>query len=77
MRRIICYFNDRVKHLTIWDVKLVQGAAMLLAVIIVKLIPPILDVSIWWFAAAAVVIAIRPMWAFFGRGRDIPTTSGD
>jgi len=67
MKKLMRYFNDRVKQLTIWDVKLAQGAAMLLAVIIVKLLPPILDVSIGWFVAAAVVVAIRPMWAFFGR----------
>ncbi len=67
MKNLMRYFNDRVKQLTIWDVKLVQGAAMLLAVIIVKLFPPILDVNIGWFVAAAVVVAIRPMWAFFFR----------
>jgi hypothetical protein len=64
---IIQFFNERVKRLNIFDVKLVQGCAMLLAVIIVKLIPQVLTVSIWWFVGLLILCAIRPVYVFFLR----------
>ena len=62
---IFRYFNDRVKKLTIFDIKLAQGAAMCIALIIAKLFPEVLSISVWWFVAAAIVLGIRPMYAFF------------
>jgi len=41
---LIRFFNDRVKRLTIFDVKLVQGAAMFLVLAIAKLFPEIMEV---------------------------------
>ncbi|MHC4501100.1 MAG: hypothetical protein ACYS21_18530 [Planctomycetota bacterium] len=63
--RILDYFNARVKKLNIFDVKLVQGAAMFFALIVVKLIPQIMDISIWWFVVLTVLCVIRPMYVFF------------
>ncbi len=63
--RIIRYFNNRVKKLTIFDVKLVQLCAMLVALIVVKLIPDIMAINTWWFVVLLVLSAIRPLWAFF------------
>ncbi len=65
MMGIIAYFNERVKRLSIFDIKLVQLAAMFVVLIIVKLIPRIMNVSIWWFAALAVLSAIRPVRVLF------------
>jgi len=63
--RIIRYFNDRVKRLTIFDVKLVQGCAIFVALIMVKLIPEIMDIDIRWFVVLLVLSAIRPIYVFF------------
>ena len=63
--RIIRYFNDRVKRLTIFDVKLAQLCAIFVALILVKLIPQIMDIDIRWFVALLVLCAIRPLYAFF------------
>jgi hypothetical protein len=57
--------NQRVKKFDIVDVKLAQVTAMFFALIIVKLIPDIMDVSIWWFVALLVVCAIRPFYTFW------------
>lgn len=65
MMSLIRFFNERVRRLTIWDVKLAQGCAMLLAVIIIKLIPDILRVDMAWFIVLVIILAIRPMYAFF------------
>ncbi len=62
---MIEYWNRKVKKFTIFDVKLVQGAAMAFAVIIVKFFPQIMSLSIWWFVAFAVVCALRPAYAMW------------
>ncbi len=64
---IIEFFNERVKRLNIFDIKLVQGCAMLLAVIIVKLIPQILEIDLFWFVVAIIILGMRPVYAFFIR----------
>ncbi len=61
----IDYWNRKVKKFTIFDVKLVQGATMAFALIIVKLFPQIMSLSIWWFVAFAVVCALRPAYAMW------------
>ena len=65
MMSLIRFFNQRVRQLTIWDIKLVQGCAMLLAVIIIKLIPDILRIDLALLIVLIVILAVRPMYAFF------------
>ncbi|MCK4338807.1 MAG: hypothetical protein KAW87_02305 [Candidatus Cloacimonetes bacterium] len=62
---LIKNMNERVRKLTIFDIKLVQGAAMFIMLIIVKLIPQIMNISIWWFVALAILCGIRPVYVFF------------
>jgi len=57
--------NQRVKKFDLVDVKLAQGAAMFFALVIAKLIPDVMDLSIWWFVAMLVVCAIRPFYVFW------------
>lgn len=66
--QIWTYFDERARRLGILDTKLVQAAAMCLAVVIIKLFPGILDVSAGWFLALAALFAIRPAITFFGPG---------
>ena len=61
----ISNMNQRVKKLNIFDVKLAQGAAMCVMLIIAKLIPQIMEISIWWFVVLLVLCGIRPMYTFF------------
>ncbi|MFQ5511079.1 MAG: hypothetical protein ACE5EO_04455 [Candidatus Krumholzibacteriia bacterium] len=61
------FFNQRVKRLGLVEVKMVQIAAACVALILVKLIPRILTVSIWWFVALAILCSIRPMWLVLRR----------
>ena len=55
----------RVRRLDIFDVKLAQGAAMFFALIIAKLIPSIMNISVWWFAALLVLCAAKPFYVFW------------
>ena len=55
----------RGRKFDIIDVNLAQGAAMFVALIIAKLIPQIMDLSIWWFVVLLVICAIRPVYVFW------------
>jgi len=61
----IGYWNQKVKKFTIFDVKLAQGAAMAFVLIVVKLFPQIMSLSIWWFVAFALICALRPVYAMW------------
>jgi len=63
--KIISWMNARVERFTIFDIKLVQGAAMCVILIIVKLIPQIITISIWWFVVLAIVFGIRPVYLMY------------
>ena len=57
-------FDERARRLGIVDTKLAQGAAIFFVLILVKLVPEIMNLSIWWFVALTVACA---MAAFFDR----------
>ena len=57
--------DRRVRKFSFVDVKLAQGAAMFGALIIAKIIPDIMDLSIWWFIILLVVCAIKPFYVFW------------
>ena len=59
------HMNARVKKFNILDVKLAQGVGIFVALILAKLIPEIMDISIWWFVALLVICAVRPVYVFF------------
>jgi hypothetical protein len=59
--------DRRARKMGILDTKLAQGAAIFFALIIVKLFPQIMTVSIWWFVGLAAFCAVRPSITFFGR----------
>ncbi len=64
---MIKYFNSRVKMLNIFDLKLLQATVIFFAIIIVKLIPRILEIDIWWFVVLLVLCLIKPFYVFFFR----------
>jgi len=57
--------DQRVKKFGIVDMKLAQGAAMFFALIIAKLVPQIMEVSVWWFVVVLIGCAIRPVYVFW------------
>ena len=57
--------DKRVKKFGIIDVKLAQGVAMFGALIIAKLIPQIMDLSILWFVVLLIICAIKPFNVFW------------
>jgi hypothetical protein len=64
-------FDNRARRLGILDTKLAQGGAIFFALIIVKLFPQIMTLSIWWFVVLAVLCGIKPALTFFApRGNE-------
>jgi hypothetical protein len=59
--------NRRVKRCGIIDMKLAQGSAMFLALILAKLFPRILTISIWWFVGLLFLCAVKPMSIFYAK----------
>lgn len=57
--------NERVKKMNIFDVKLAQACAILVALIVVKIVPQIMSISIGWFVVLLVLCAIRPLYVFY------------
>lgn len=64
------YFDRRARRLGILDTKFAQAAAIFFALIIVKIIPRIMNVNIWWFVMLAIVCAIKPLITFYGRSAE-------
>ncbi len=62
---LIQFFNERVKKFSIFDVKLAQGAAIFVALVVVKLFPQIMDIHICWFISLAILCALRPVYVMF------------
>ena len=57
--------DERIKKFGILDEKLEQAAAMFFGFIIVKLIPEIMNLSIWWFVVLLILCAIKPLYVFY------------
>ena len=64
---IISWANERAHRFTAIDLKLVQFMGIFVALIIVKLIPEIMRINIWWFVGLFIVFSIRPIFVFLRR----------
>jgi len=62
------FFDARARRLGIVDTKLAQAAAIFFALTLVKIFPQIMNLSVWFYAAAAAIFAIRPLQTFYGPG---------
>ena len=49
------YLNQRAKNLDVFDIKLAQITAMFFTLIIVKLVPDIMNINIWWFVGQRIL----------------------
>jgi fatty acid desaturase len=61
------HMNERVKKLSFFDIKLFQCAGIFAVLILVKLIPEIMDINIWWFVGLLVICAIKMVHVLFIR----------
>jgi accessory gene regulator protein AgrB len=58
-------FYKRTKGLDYWDVKFVGCAGMVLAFMLVRFIPELVDVNFWWWISVFVLFLLRPSYHFW------------
>ena len=63
--RILEHMNERVKKLSIFDIKLFQCTGIFAVLVLVKLIPEIMDINIWWFVGLLVLCAVKTVHVLF------------
>jgi len=57
--------SQRVKKLSIIDFKLIKYGTVFATLIIVKLIPQIMNINIWWFVGLFILCSIKPVYVFW------------
>lgn len=61
--------NERVRKMSLIDLKLAQGAAMLFLIIVAKLIPgltkAVLEINIWIWVVLLVLVCAKPCYVFW------------
>lgn len=62
---MLSFFNERIRNLNIIDIKLAQAASMCVILIVVKVVPQILQLNIWWFIILAILFGVKPLIALF------------
>ncbi len=61
------FLNGKVKRLSFFDIKLIQLMTVFLTLIVVKLVPQMTGISLWWLITFAVLLSLRPVYVFFKR----------
>jgi len=77
--RCVDYWNRQVKKFTILDVKLAQLLAIGFILIVVKLLPQIMELSIWWFVGVMAVCVPRlayVLWVKEDESSQVASTRG-
>ena len=72
-------WDRKVKQLTIWDLKLAQIWTAAWVLLIVKIFPQIMQLSVWWFVAVIALCAPYVFYlVFFDKQRHTtPSTDSD
>jgi hypothetical protein len=60
----VAFCNRQVRKFTFVDVKLIQFCGILMGIILAKFVPSLLQLSIWWLLAMALIFAVRPVYVF-------------
>ncbi len=63
--KLFQWINRRIKKLTIIDIKLIAIAGMAIGIILVKLVPSIYNMNIWWFIWIAALSLIEVYYVIF------------
>lgn len=63
----IDHWNSRVRQLTIWDMKLAQIWTAAWMLLLVRIFPQIMELSIWWFVLVIAFCAPWVIYVFFLR----------
>lgn len=69
-------WNEKVKKFTIWDLELVQIYTVATWLIVIKIFPQIMQISIWWLVIIWVPCAVRVIYiVWIRKSEDAGTTN--
>ncbi len=57
--------NDRVKKLDVWDIWCTKMSVLFAAIVLVKLLPQLINISYPVLIVAVVAFAAKPMYSFW------------
>ena len=61
----VAWANEKAKNMDVFDLGLTKLTVLFATLLIVKFWPAVVSLDWYWYLAAAVVVAIRPMYRFF------------
>jgi hypothetical protein len=62
---LIEWANEKTKNMDVFDIGLTKLTVLFATLLIVKFWPGIVSLDWYWYLAAALVVAIRPLYRFF------------
>jgi len=57
--------NKRVKKLSLWDIKLAGLAGVAIGLVIAKLFPRLMDLSVVWFVVLYLIFVAKPFYVIW------------
>ena len=63
--------NEKAKRLTYVDIKLIQLAVIVIAIILVKLFPKLSNIDYWVLIVLLIVFAAKPFYKFWIKNNEI------
>lgn len=61
------YTDEKLKKLSWIDMGLIKIACFAFGVLLVRFIPGLMKINIWWIVAVWILLAIKPLYSFFSK----------
>ncbi len=61
------FLDKKVQKMDWLDIGLVKWSCIVFGMMLAILIPALTEISIWWFVAAFIILAIRPLYRVYLR----------
>ena len=59
------FFDAKVKKMDWLDVGLVKFSCIAFGILLAILIPGLIEINLWWFVAAVIILGIRPLYRVY------------
>ena len=77
LQKWVNFWNHKVKQFTIWDLKYAQMWTAAWTLLVVKMFPQIMRLSMWWFVSFIVLLAPYLAYIVFLRDRGRHAAGGE
>ncbi len=61
------FFDSKFQKMDWLDVGLVKWSCIAFGIMIAILIPTVIEINVWWFIGAFIILAIRPLYRVYLR----------